>query len=376
MSSDVVVYGATGLVGRRVCADLDRGGVALVIAGRRADAIDALGAKLPSADKAIASLREPEALVRAFTGAKVVVNCAGPLGEVGEPVVVAALAAGAHYVDLGGDQTYLHDLFERHDSTARRAGRVVVPGCAVDCLLGDLAAAWAAQHVCAVGDDGDAVRTGPVTRLAEDRPLDEVSVSYVFDDLVLSPGSQKALFGALGTRALVWKRDRWEQASSSHKRVNAGTLFGGERDAISFPGGDVLTIPRHVAARSVQTFVSTTRRAAAAAAMRLVARALPLVPKKATELLAPYTPSEDEYARTCFAVVAQARRGFSAAQVVVRGRDIYQTSGAIAAWVARALVARPAGPVGMRAPAELFRPAAALQEIAMAAGLAIEPSFG
>jgi short subunit dehydrogenase-like uncharacterized protein len=376
MSSDVVVYGATGLVGRRVCADLDRGGVALVIAGRRADAIDALGARLPSADKAIASLREPEALVRAFTGAKVVVNCAGPLGEIGEPVVVAALAAGAHYVDLGGDQTYLHDLFERHDSTARRAGRVVVPGCAVDCLLGDLAAAWAAQHVCGVSDDGDAVRTGPVTRLAEDRPLDEVTVSYVFDDLVLSPGSQKALFGALGTRALVWKRDRWEQASSSHKRVNAGTLFGGERDAISFPGGDVLTIPRHVAARSVQTFVSTTRRAAAAAAMRLVARALPLVPKKATELLAPYTPSEDEYARTHFAVVAQARRGFSAAQVVVRGHDIYQTSGAIAAWVARALVARPAGPVGMRAPAELFRPAAALQEIATAAGLAIEPSFG
>jgi short subunit dehydrogenase-like uncharacterized protein len=376
MSCDVVVYGATGLVGRRVCADLDRGGVALVIAGRRADAIDALGARLPSADKAIASLREPEALVRAFTGAKVVVNCAGPLGEIGEPVVVAALAAGAHYVDLGGDQTYVHELFERHDSTARRAGRVVVPGCAVDCLLGDLAAAWAAQHVCGAGDDGDAVRTGPVTRLAEDRPLDEVTVSYVFDDLVLSPGSQKALFGALGTRALVWKRDRWEQASSSHKRVNAGTLFGGERDAISFPGGDVLTIPRHVAARSVQTFVSTTRRAAAAAAMRLVARALPLVPKKATELLAPYTPSEDEYARTHFAVVAQARRGFSAAQVVVRGHDIYQTSGAIAAWVARALVARPAGPVGMRAPAELFRPAAALQEIATAAGLAIEPSFG
>ena len=376
MSCDVVVYGATGLVGRRVSADLDRGGVALVIAGRRADAIDALGARLPSADKAIATLGEPEALVRAFTGAKVVVNCAGPLGEVGEPVVVAALAAGAHYVDLGGDQTYVHELFERHDSTARRAGRVVVPGCAVDCLLGDLAAAWAAQHVCGAGDDGDAVRTGPVTRLAEDRPLDEVTVSYVFDDLVLSPGSQKALFGALGTRALVWKRDRWEQASSSHKRVNAGTLFGGERDAISFPGGDVLTIPRHVAARSVQTFVSTTRRAAAAAAMRLVARALPLVPKKATELLAPYTPSEDEYGRTRFAVVAQARRGFSAAQVVVRGRDIYQTSGAIAAWVARALVARPAGPVGMRAPAELFRPEAALGEIAAAAGLAIEPSFG
>ena len=377
MNTDVVVYGATGLVGRRVAADLDRGGVAFVIAGRRADAIDALGAQLPAADKCVATLREPEALVRAFTGAKVVVNCAGPLAEVGEPIVVAALAAGAHYVDLGGDQTFVHTLFERHDSGARRAGRVVVPGCAIDCLLGDLAAAWAAAHVCGHVDEGDAVRAEPAARLAEDRPLDEIAVSYIFDDLVLSPGSQKTLFGNLGTRILAWRRDRWENVApaSERRRVNAGPAFGGEREAVSFAGSDVVTIPRHVAARTVQTFVSTTRRAAAAAAMRLVARALPLVPRKATELLAPYTPSEHEYARTRFAVVAQARRGFSAAQVVVRGHDIYETSGAIAAWVARALVARPAGPVGMRAPAELFRPEPALQEIATAAGLAIEPSF-
>jgi short subunit dehydrogenase-like uncharacterized protein len=376
MNTDVVVYGATGLVGRRVCADLDRGGVAFAIAGRRADAIDALGRELPSADKLIATLGEPEALVRAFSGAKVVVNCAGPLAAVGEPIVVAALAAGAHYVDLGGDQAFVHALFERHDSSARRAGRVVVPGCAVDGLLGDLAAAWAARHVCGITDDGDTVRTGPVMRLAEDRPLDEVCVSYIFDDLVLSPGSQKTLFGTLGARSLAWKRDRWEPAGATRRRVNAGPQLGGERTAVGFGGGDVITIPRHVAARSVQAFVSTTRNAAAATAMRLVARALPLVPKKASELLAPYTPPEDHYARTQFAVVAQARRSFAAAQVVVRGRDIYQTSGSIAAWVARALVSRPGGPVGMRAPAELFRPAPALQEIATAAGLSIEPSFG
>jgi short subunit dehydrogenase-like uncharacterized protein len=348
MSTDVVVYGASGLVGRRVCADLERGGVAFVRARR---------------DTA------------AFAGASLVVNCAGPIAEVGDRVLVAALAAGCDYIDLGGDQAVMHELYERHDSSARHTGKVVVPGCAVDCLLGDLAAAWAAMHVCGIDDEGDAVRSEPTTRLAEDKPLDEIVVSYIFDDLVLSPGSQKALFGALGTRGLVWHRDRWEQARVARHRVNAGPAFGGERDAVSFPGGDVLTIPRHVAVRSVATFVSTTRSTAAATAMRLVARALPLVPKKATELLAAYTPPEDDYARTKFAVVAQARRGFAAAQVVVRGTDIYRTTAAIAAWVARALVARGAGPVGMRAPAELFRPEPALQEIATAAGLAIEPSF-
>lgn len=348
MSTDVIVYGARGVVGRRVCAELDAGGVAFEPARSRDD-LD--------------------------FDARIVVNCAGSLA--GDRVLEAALAAGAHYLDVGGDQAYVHELFERHDSTARHAGRTVLPVCALDCVIGDLAAAWAAMHVCGVTDDGDAVRSEPAVRIGEARPLDEIAVSYIFDDLVISPGSQQTLFGALGTRGLRWTRDRWEHVTpgAAKRRVNVGASFGGERDAVSFPGGDVLTIPRHVAARTVQTFVSTTRSAAAATAMRLFARALPLVPKRAAHLLAPFTPPDEDYARTSFAIVAQARRGFSAAQVVVRGHDIYQTTGAIVAWVVRALVARDAGPIGMRAPAELFRPEPALTELATVAGFAIEPSF-
>ena len=100
------------------------------------------------------------------------------------------------------------------------------------------------------------------------------------------------------------------------------------------------------------------------------------MPKRATEVLAPYQPAEDEYARTSFAVVAQARRGFSAAQVVVRGTDQYRTTAGIAAWVAQQLAARTTGPVGMRAPSELFRAPLALREVAAAIGLTVEPSFG
>src|SRR5262249_6012155 len=159
-------------------------------------------------------------------------------------------------------------------------------------------------------------------------PLDEVAVSYIYDDLVLSPSSQKAVFGNLHTRSLVWQRDRWEHVAPAvtRRRVNAGSAMGGERDAVSFPGGDVITVPRHVAASTVQTFVSTTRSTAATTALRLLARAMPLVPKRAIDALAPYQPHEEEYARTRFAVIAQARRGFAAAQIVVRGDDQYRTS--------------------------------------------------
>ena len=75
-------------------------------------------------------------------------------------------------------------------------------------------------------------------------------------------------------------------------------------------------------------------------------------------------------------MIAQARRGFSAAQIVVGGEDQYRASAGIAAWVARMLAARGDGPIGMRAPSELFRPAPALREVAASIGLSIEPSFG
>jgi hypothetical protein len=354
-SPDVVVYGATGVVGRRICRALT--GTSFTTAGRDTAPAD-----------------DPAALAHAFRGADVVINAAS---GVTEPIVVAALAAGAHVVDTGGSQDITHAIYERHESTARHAGRVCVLGAGLDCTIGDLAASWAAVHVCGASDLGDTIRDRPMPRLAADRPLDDVAISYIYDDLVLSPSSQRALFSRLSARPLVWKRDRWESvtAGAERRRVNAGREMG-ERDVVSFPGGDVISVPRHLASKSVQTFVSTTRSAAATTGLRLLARAMPFVPKRAADLLAPYAFADDDYARTRFAVVVQARRGFAAAQVVVSGSDIYGTTAAIAAWIGRALVGRPQGPLGMRAPSELFRAEPALREIAANASLTIEPGFG
>jgi short subunit dehydrogenase-like uncharacterized protein len=382
MSADtlpaIVVYGATGLVGGRVCTALDAADVPFVVAGRRKNLLDKVAALVGAAEVRVAGVDDAESLAHAFAGSRVVVNCANPLAELGEPILLAALAAGAHYIDLGGDQAFIHSVYERHDSTARRAGRLVVPGCALNCALGVWGASWAAAHVCGITDTGGAVRSAPAPRMGEDQPLDEIAVSYIYDGLVLSPGSQKAVFGNLHTRGLVWRRDRWESSppASERKHVNAGPEMGGVRDAASFPGGDVITVPRHIDARHVQTYVSTTRNPIASTAMRLLARALPLVPRRATDKLAPYQPTDEEYARTRFAVIAQARRGFSAAQVVMRGDDQYRASAGIAAWIACELAQRGAGPLGMRAPSELFRAEPAIRAIAERIGLRVEPSFG
>jgi hypothetical protein len=326
----------------------------------------------------VAEAGDPPALARALAGVCVVINAAGPLRDTAEPVLEAALAAGAHYVDVGGEQEVLRALYERHESAVRRAGLVALPGAGFDAAIGDLAAAWAAEHVTAAGGGGDdPVRGEPVPRLAEDRPLDEIAVSYVFDDLALTAGSQRSLFGAVGARVLIWQRDRWEAGrAGEHRRINAGPALGGERDAQAFPGGAVITIPRHLAANRVVAFVSTTRHPTTAAALRLVARALPLLPRRAGGALAPYVPADADYGATRLAVVAQVRRGFSAAQIVVRGHDLYRTTAVIAAWSARRLAERRTGPIGMCAPGELLRAEPALRAIAHAADLTIEPSFG
>jgi short subunit dehydrogenase-like uncharacterized protein len=363
----IVVLGAAGVVGRRICKELAAANARYAIAVRRA---------LPDRGAAermtVCDAFDAASLARAFADARIVVNAAGPLRETAAPVLVAAMAAGADYVDVGGEQAVTHALYERHESTARRAGLVGLPGAGFDCVIADLAAGWAAQHLTEELDEGPALRDAPAPRIAEAQPLDDIATSYVFDDLVLSAGSQRALFGAIGARPLVWRRDRWEagRAGGLH-RVNAPGL-GGERDAIAHAGGEVLSIPHHVAAQLVAAYASLTRRTGLA---RLVASALPFVPRAAAELLAPYAPPDEDFSRTRFAIIAQARRGFSSTQIIVRGSDVYRTTAAITAWAARRLASRGAGPIGMRTPGELFRCAPALRELVLAAGLELEPSF-
>ena len=373
-SARIVVIGAAGVVGRRVCAELARRDLPIAIAGHRGVGLAALARTLPVAAVHFADVHDARALARAVTGAAVVVNAAGPLRATAAPVLAAALAAGAHYVDVGGEQAVLRELYERHESAVRHAGRVAVPGAGLDCLIGDLAVAWAARRLLGVANPGAALRDELAPRLADDDPVDDISVSYAYDGLTISAGTQRALFGAIGTRVQVWRRDRWEDGrAGDHRRIDAGPQ--GARDAIAYAAGDPITIPRHVTAQLVAAYVSTTRRPGTTAALRVLARVLRVLPRTAADLLAPYAASDADYAQTELAVVARVRRGPNAAQIVVRGRDLYRTTAAITAWAAAQLAGRAAGPIGMRAPGELFRGEPALREIARAADLTIEPSF-
>jgi len=379
----IVVHGATGTTGALVARALAARGARVRIAGRDRSRLAALTAELPGVGFAIADAEDAPALARAFRGARVVVACAGPFQAIGEPVLAAAIAAGAHYVDIAGEQAFLRAMYERHEAAARRAGVCVVPGMAVEVAPGDLAAAWCAAYLAGEPEEPDqpVLRDTELEPIATDDPLDEIAIAYLLDRFVPTPATQRSAIAQLGQTGVMWRADRWDPVTPGleRRRVDAGPELG-VRAAVSFPAGEVITVPRHVAARRVQGFLSISRNDWVTRAAGWFAPALPFLGRRIPEKLASWVdeigPDASARSSTELVIVAQARRRFEEAQVVVAGHDVYATAATIAAWAAHALARRGDGPCGVLAPAEVFVPRAALHALAAAAHLTVTTSWG
>lgn len=134
----LVVFGATGSTGSRIATLAAEAGVPTVVVGRRREALEHL-ARAGTHEVRVSSL-QPSELDRAFTGAAVVVNSAGPYTTYGRPVVEAAIRAGAHYVDFSGEPRWVHAVSTEHASAAESAVVRLVPSVGLG-AAGDMAAA-------------------------------------------------------------------------------------------------------------------------------------------------------------------------------------------------------------------------------------------
>ncbi|MFY1632174.1 saccharopine dehydrogenase NADP-binding domain-containing protein [Solwaraspora sp. WMMB335] len=100
------VLGASGSVGQGAVEHLHRLGVGpLRLGARRPEPVQQVATGLPGADieTVQVDVRDPAALAAFCADTSLVVNCAGPTYELKETVAAAALAAGAHCVDVAGD---------------------------------------------------------------------------------------------------------------------------------------------------------------------------------------------------------------------------------------------------------------------------------
>src|SRR5262245_25082603 len=118
----VAIIGATGYTGRLVAQALRDRAIPFVLAGRNRDKLRGLAERLGGATQAVCDVTDPRTLDPLVAAARVVVSCAGPFTQLGEPVVAACAARGVHYLDTTGEQPFVRLVYERYHATAREKG--------------------------------------------------------------------------------------------------------------------------------------------------------------------------------------------------------------------------------------------------------------
>ncbi|CAN5686335.1 hypothetical protein BH20ACT23_BH20ACT23_12840 [soil metagenome] len=141
----VLLLGGTGIVGRRVAAELARNKAVtdLIIGGRNYEKLHRATSLL--GDKARAALLDLEddvVLGAACVQADVVVNCCGPPHLTELPAACAAIEAGVAYVSLGNDYA-TWGAVANFDERARATGSTAVVGCGLSPGITTLLAALA-----------------------------------------------------------------------------------------------------------------------------------------------------------------------------------------------------------------------------------------
>jgi short subunit dehydrogenase-like uncharacterized protein len=343
----IAVYGATGYTGRLVCSELLRRGFDdVVVCGRSAprlrEVVASLGVDWPVR---CAAVDDAPALRKAFAGADVVVSCAGPFTFYGAPVIEAALDAGAHYVDTTGEQPYMRRVFEHLDGAAAAASRAVVPAVGFDYVPGDLIAALAARGC---------------------EPVDELTIGYAVGGFGMSRGTLRSGIEMLGEEGVDYRDGGWRPL----RRAGLGETLDyggeiGEQPVVAYPGGEVVTVPRHVDVRSIRLRWTASTFAPHPALGRVVPLTMPLVGALLASPLGdlldagvdrlPEGPAEDARRASRWTIVAEAAGADgSRGRAVVSGGDLYGITAVIAVRAAELVAAADFSGAGVLAPAQAF----------------------
>lgn len=141
---DVVVYGATGFVGKLTAEYLAAaaGGARVALAGRSADRLlavrDSLGEAAQSWPLITADASQPATLNAMAARTRVVITTVGPYLRYGLPLVAACAAAGTDYADLTGEPLFIRKGIDLYHKQAADTGARIVHSCGFDSIPSDL----------------------------------------------------------------------------------------------------------------------------------------------------------------------------------------------------------------------------------------------
>ncbi|MEE6273337.1 saccharopine dehydrogenase NADP-binding domain-containing protein [Georgenia sp. MJ206] len=166
---DVVVYGASGFVGRLVASYLaeDGGDVRVGLAGRSRERLEdvraGLGPVAAGWEILVADSGDDDALRELAEATAVVATTVGPYARHGMPLVRACAEAGTHYVDLAGEVLFIRESAATVHARAQETGARIVHACGFDSVPSDLGVLVTAERARADGA-GDLRETTLVVR--------------------------------------------------------------------------------------------------------------------------------------------------------------------------------------------------------------------
>jgi short subunit dehydrogenase-like uncharacterized protein len=141
---DIVLYGATGFVGKLTAEYLARAGgtTRIALAGRSTERLlairETLGESAQSWPVLVADASSPSTLDAMAAQTRVVVTTVGPYIRYGLPLVGACAAAGTDYADLTGEPPFIRDSIDLYHKQAQDTGARIVHACGFDSIPSDL----------------------------------------------------------------------------------------------------------------------------------------------------------------------------------------------------------------------------------------------
>src|SRR5690606_20558697 len=141
---DIVLYGATGFVGKLTARYLASAGVGarIALAGRSEQKLaavrESLGEAAASWPLLTADADQPATLDELASRTQVVVTTVGPYTNYGMPLVAACAVAGTDYADLTGETMFIRRAIDLYHKQAADNGARIVHSCGFDSIPSDI----------------------------------------------------------------------------------------------------------------------------------------------------------------------------------------------------------------------------------------------
>lgn len=308
VSPRVLVYGASGHTGRFVVGELLRRGLTPVVAGRSAERL----AEYADLEARVFGVERPD-----VAGVDAVINCAGPFLDTAVPLARAAVAAGAHYLDVTAEQPAVQEVYRELDAPARSAGVAVVPAMAFYGGLADLLV---------------------TALLGGETSADEVEVAIGLDRWWPTAGTRATGARNTATRLVIRGGELVPIAVPAPTATWSFPEPVGDQEVVELPFSEVITIARHLDVRELRSYLTTGS----------------LAELRDEDTPAPTAVGEDGRSAQRFVVDVAVRGGAETHRRRIAGRDIYAVSAPIVVEGAARLLDGRYRETGAVAPGQAF----------------------